>query len=192
MGLFETTIAGWGGTDAALLAELNLAQHRRTTVGVVSLSKFAELYTEDLAGEFRYAFTTEVARLLGLGGAANLKLASWLDGMVSRFDVTGIDFADDVVRARITDVLQRAGYGAGPINSVLSKGYVLESTAVQHLGRAAVQADVDAVRLALWVQAQYAKATNAAALYASRMEQGGVIAGGAAQAAAWVTAWADS
>lgn len=143
------TVATWAGTDADLLVALNAKNIQRKTTGVVSLSKFAELYSEALAGEFRYAFTTEIARLNGTGTPANVKLASWLSGMVSRFDVDGLDFTDTTIRARITNVLQRAGYGNGQINAVLSNGYVLDSLADQELQRDALQADVDAVRLTI-------------------------------------------
>lgn len=186
------TVKTWAGTDVELLATLNAKSIKRKTIGRLSVAGMGDI-DATLTATFLATVRGVVNSLMGGDAtqqAQGILFGSFLDRFVNNAD--GIDLGNDTLRANLEALLSGAGWTAEQIGSVLALGYVLDSLADQELGRDAVQADIDAARLANHVTDQQTKAVNASALFASRVEQAGTIQDGTALVAAWALAWADS
>lgn len=188
----KQTVAEWSGSDEELLSAINAKTIKRKTIGRVSIAGMGDI-DPTLTATF-LATVRGVVNALMAGDpsqqAQGILFGSFLDRFVNNVD--GIDLANDTLRSNLQALLSGAGWTQPQIDAVLGLGYVLDSIADQELGRDATQADIDSARLAIHVETQQAKATNAAALFASRTEQAGTIQDAATLDAAWAQAWADS
>lgn len=188
----KQTVAGWSGSDEDLLSAINAKTIKRKTIGRVSIAGMGDI-DPTLTATFLATVRGVVNSLMGgdqAQQAQGILFGSFLDRFVNNVD--GIDLANDTLRANLQALLSGAGWTQPQIDAVLGLGYVLDSMADQELQRNAIQADIDSARLAIHVETQQAKATNAAALFASRTEQAGTIQDAATLDAAWAQAWADS
>lgn len=167
---YRETIANWDGNDADLLTYLNTPRHKRVVGdGMVTLLMVMAV-DEAIATNLNYTIEQSIEYMRSQGQHPQ---ASSMDKVLKRFAESsyGADFANDSLRNQLTTILLGSGWNQADIDTCLSLGAVYDSEAFQELGRDAVQADVDQVRLELWVKDMQARAVNASAQMQSRVEQ---------------------
>jgi hypothetical protein len=187
-------IENFEGTDAELLAALNAKDKKRVIgEGLVTLLMVAAI-DQDLAAKLNFTLEQTIAGMRQATDQATQAQASFLDRILKRLSESsnGADFANDQFRATATALLLQAGWTQTEIDTVLNLGAVYESTADQTLGRDATQTDIDDVRRGIYNETQQARATNAAALFASRVEQAETAWTDQEAIDQWALAWGDS
>jgi hypothetical protein len=155
----RTIIESRQGTDAELLAELNRKQFKRTVNdGLVSLAMVAAV-SEPLAGKLALTIKRTIQALEAAYTA--MPAGEQRDATEAQHDVFvsfnkrllessyGAPINHDSFRATFTGLATQAGWSAVEIETFLSLGAVVESSADLSLGRDATQDDVDAVRLSI-------------------------------------------
>lgn len=190
-------IDSWQGTDADLLAALNdkteqvLTPNENASAGRFGFLGMAKA-SFALASAFKYAVEQVAAGMAASGQQELMIQATGIRSMMQNFEVggSGIDFAHEEVRANIQAILTQAGWSQPQIDAVLAFGYTLHSVAELELGRDAVQADIDGIRLGIERDAaltQVIARANAATSAASLAHENGED--GASITLAAMTAW---
>lgn len=179
-------IESHNSTDAELLTLLNTPSIKTVVNdGLVSLPMVAAV-SEQLAGKLVVTLKRTVAALEAQ--VASLPDGAQKDATEGQLEVIrsfyvrltessyGAPIDSDSFRAQFAGIVSQAGWTAEEIDAFLSLGAVVESPAQVVLQRDAVQADVDAVRLTIELDAALTAITtkaNAAQIAASQAREAG-------------------
>lgn len=178
--------------DATALTLLNTPTEKVVVHAMVDIDVIVEAESESFAGDFIRSMNTQVALLNASAAEEDKRLAAILQVYVTQLSSDGIDLTRNKVRSKVSDALQAQGWNNNKRNRILNLGYILRSKPQVHYGRDAAQSDIDQVRRDIYEDTQRAHATNAAALFTSRMEQAAAQWDAATAAAQWVSAWEEA
>ena len=131
------------------------------------------------------AYELVSATLKAAAAASNL-----LDDFRTTLITTGVNFADPVTQGMISQL--SPAWPTDVTAALRALGITYRSLADQLFGRDAEQGDIDQVRRDAYEDGLRAHATNAAALFTSRMEQAAEQWDGATAVAQWAGAWEDA
>lgn len=146
--------------DDTVLTLLNTATEKVIVHPMVNVNVIVEAENESFAGDFIRSMSTQIASLNASAVEDDKRLAAILQVYSTQLSGNGIDLTLAKVRSKISDALQAQGWNSNKRNRILDLGYVIRSKPQVKYGRAAVQADIDAVR-----------ADDAARAEADRIEQ---------------------
>lgn len=144
----RSIIQSWVGTDEDLLALLNQKRYKvKVGDGLVTLPMIAAVDVT-LAATLNYTLEGTIAALKASPNIEDQIQASLVDKFTKRLTESsyGLDFANDALRAQMTDILLGAGWDQSNIDTVLSVGAYFISDADKELDRDAVQEDIDSIR----------------------------------------------
>lgn len=170
-------VAEWQGTDQELLDHLN-------DPSIEVKNEVLQTNRAILQAIGPEAYELVSATLKAAAASSNL-----LDDFRTTLITTGVNFADPITQLMITQL--SGAWPAGLTAQLRALGITYRSLADELLGRAAQQPDIGIARRELYEASLRQQATNAAALFQSRMEQAPGEWDAAEQAIQWAAAWED-
>lgn len=140
------------GQDSTVLTLLNTPTETVIVNSQVDINIIVNAESESFAGDFIRSLNTQITALNNSVVEEDKRLAAILEVYRTQLAGEGINLTNNKVRNKITDALQAQGWPGGKRNRILNLGYVMASKPQVLFGRAAEQADLDALRATLIVE----------------------------------------